>query len=88
MLSNQDPDHIKRVKRVSYELNIPEEVVEMSLSYMSEYIKNKISQIELVENLTEEDFDKLYPTIKMPGSIGYLRPSYQKYTHINKNKNK
>lgn len=88
MLSNQDSDHIKRVKRVSYELNIPEEVIELSLNFMSEYIKSKISKVELIENLTEEEFDKVYPTIKMPGSIGYLRPSYKKYNHINKNKNK
>lgn len=88
MLNNtRDVDHIKRVKKVAIALNIPEEVVELALFYTSEYIKNKISEIKLPEEeLTEAEFNKICPTIKLPGSVGYLKPSYKKYKHINKHK--
>ncbi len=88
MLSSQDRDHIARVKKVAYDLNIPEEVIELALSYTSEYIKKKISAIEIdKENIiSEEEFNKRYPIIKLPGSVGYLKPSYRKYKYINSKK--
>lgn len=87
MLSNQDPGHLKRVKKVAYKLNMPEELIEEALHLTSEYIKNKIGDIDLPEdhNLSEEEFNQLFPTLKLFG-LGYLKPSYRKYKHINKHK--
>jgi len=84
MYSNQDPAHIKRVKKTAYKLNLPEEVIELTLFYTSEYIKKKISSIEhdYDNMLTEEEFNKLFPIIKIP-YLGYLRPHYWKYRAIN-----
>jgi len=89
MLSKEDQGHIKRVKKVAYKLNLPEELIEQALHYTSEYIKNKIGNIELPEShdLTEEEFNTLFPSIKV-FTLGYLKPSYRKYKHINKHKNK
>jgi hypothetical protein len=83
MLSKNDPAHNKRLKQVSYKLNIPEDVIELALHYSSEYIKNKIAEPETdVENLiSEEEFDKKYPIIKIP-YLGYLKPNYFKYKAI------
>lgn len=94
MQSNKDSSHIKRVKKVSYNLNLPEEVIELALFYTSEYIKEKISKVNVDhENLmSQEDFEKSLPIIKIP-ELGYLKPSYYKYKAIYnkvklKNKNK
>lgn len=90
MESSKDPGHIRRLKKVSYLTNVPEEIIEEALSLCSEYIKNKISQVDTdsirdKELLTEDEFNKLFPIIKFP-SIGYLKPNYRKYKIIEKNK--
>ena len=88
MQSNKDPGHLRRVKKVAYKLNLPEEAIEETLKYMSEYIKEKISKVEVCEDIlmTEEEFNKKLPIIKIP-SMGYLKPSYHKYKVIH-NKSK
>lgn len=80
MLSNQDPSHLKRVKKVAYKLNLPEEVIELALYYTSEYIKKKASKPEINPHrlLTKEEFEKLMPIFLVP-DIGYLKPNYWKY---------
>jgi len=80
MDSNKDPGHIKRIRQVSYKLNIPEEVIELALFYTSEYIKNKISKVEIDRTrlLSKEEFESLLPIVKVP-ALGYLRPHYLKY---------
>ena len=81
-----DFKHKNRVKHISYKLGIPKDAVETILSLKSEYIKKKISQVELDNSklLSEEDFNDLFPVIKI-NPIGYLKPNYQKYKHIHKN---
>lgn len=88
MQSNKDPGHLRRVKKVAYKLNLPEEVIEETLRLTSEYIKDKISKVEVSEEvlMTEEEFKKQLPIIKIP-SMGYLKPSYHKYKAIH-NKSK
>lgn len=80
---NKDPGHIKRIKHVSYKLNIPEEVIELALHYTSEYIKNKIAEVELDKEvmISKEEFENRFPIIHIP-YMGYLKPSYYKYKHI------
>lgn len=83
MLSNKDKGHLRRVRKTAYKLNLPEEVVEQTLHYMSEYIKKKISEVDVCPDvmLTEEEFEKKLPIIKIP-HMGYLKPSYYKYKQI------
>ena len=83
MISKEDQDHIKRIKKTAYLLNLPEEVIELTLYYTSEYIKKKCSENELDPEvyITEEEFKKRLPIIKIP-YLGYLKPSYYKYTAI------
>ena len=89
MDSNKDPGHIKRIRQVSYKLNIPEEVIEDALFYTSEYIKNKIAKVEVDRTrlLSKEEFDEILPIIKIP-SLGYLRPHYMKYKAMYEQKKK
>lgn len=83
MLSNKDQGHLKRVKKVAYKLNLPEEAIEETLFYMSEYIKKKISEVVVSNDImmTKEEFEERLPIIKIP-HMGYMRPSYYKYKHI------
>jgi len=85
MLSREELNHIKRVKEVSYKLNLPEELIELSLHYTSEYIKDKIGSVtyDKSKELTKEDFNNMFPIINLP-YIGYLKPSYYKYLNIHK----
>jgi len=83
MLSNKDPSHSKRIRQVSYKLNIPEEVVELALHYTSEYIKNKIASVEFNKDImmSEDEFNSKFPIIKIP-ALGYLKPNYYVYKHV------
>lgn len=83
MDSNKDPGHIKRIRQVSYKLNIPEEVIELALFYTSEYIKSKIAKVDIDRTrlLSREEFEAILPIIKVP-SLGYLRPNYGRYKAI------
>lgn len=85
MQSNKDPGHVKRLEEVSYRLNIPEEVIELALFYSSEYIKNKISEIDIDHDtlISKEEFESKLPIISIPG-LGYLNPNYYKYKHIHR----
>ena len=81
--------HNKRVERVAYKLDIDERIVEESLDLMYKYIKEKIEEVEINEDveMTKEEFEEKFPIIHIP-SLGYLKPSYGKYKHIMKNKKK
>lgn len=75
--------HTKRVEEIAYRLDIKEEIVEETISLMYEYIKLKLEEVDIDEDkiLTEEEFNKNFPTIHIP-SLGYIQPSYKKYLHI------
>lgn len=65
-------------RKLSEELNIPEEVVEAAYKSFFEFIREKISELPLKENLTEEDFDKLRTNFNIP-SLGKLHCTYERY---------
>ena len=81
--------HDKRVEYIGYKLNIQEEIIEEVLDLMYGYIKERIERVELKEDdiLSKEEFEEKFPVIHIP-SLGYLKPSYRKYKHIIKSKNK
>jgi len=81
--------HDKRVEHISHKLDIEEHVIEEVLDIMYDYIKLKIENVELEEGvkLDKEEFTEKFPIIHVP-SLGYLKPSYGKYKHINKKKKK
>lgn len=85
MLNDKDPLHLKRLEKVSYKTGVPEKAVDKAIKLVSEYIKLKMATPELTEDMTEEEFNKLMPTLKLYG-LGVFTPSYRKYTHINKSK--
>ena len=79
--------HNARVEKVSFKLNIPEDIVEETLDIMYEYIRGKLNSVQIDENviMSEEEFNQSFPIMSIP-SLGYIRPSYKKYKHIMKNK--
>lgn len=89
MLSREEQDHLKRLKQVSYKLNLPEEVIDMAINYTSEYIKKKISEVVIDRDrlLSKEEFENLLPIIKIP-AMGYFKPNYYKYLHMYKRQEK
>lgn len=75
----------KRISKVSFELGIPEDIIEKSLEIMFGYIKQNMEKADLKQQdlLSEEEFNKQVPTIKIP-HLGYLVPNYKLYTVIKK----
>lgn len=67
--------------KVSNELNIPEEVVREAYVSYWKYIRHKIQELPLKENLTEEEFNKLRTNFNIP-SIGKLSCTYDRYKAI------
>jgi hypothetical protein len=83
MHSADDLCHKKRIAKVAYKLNIPEEVINLALTYTSEYIKEKISKVNLDPDvlISEEEFNERFPIINIP-SLGWLKPNYMAYKKI------
>lgn len=81
--------HNNRVNKISFKLNIEEEIVEEALDIMYDYIRSKLEEVDIDKDkvMDEKSFDKEFPVICIP-SLGYLKPSYKKYKHIMKNKSK
>lgn len=78
--------HEDRIKKLSYELNHKEDVIEEAISIMYDYIRLKLTEVVVEDEstmMTEEEFDKTFPTIHIP-SLGYIKPSYKKYVHMMK----
>lgn len=81
--------HSKRVEKVSFKTDIKEHIVEEALDLMYGYIRGKFDNVDIDKDslMSEEAFIKEFPVICVP-SLGYFKPSYGKYKHIIKNKNK
>lgn len=80
--------HDKRVEKIAYKLDIPENQIEETLELMYGYIRNKFETVEVEDEdviMDEDKFNDTFPTIHIP-SLGYFRPSYRKYKHQIKNK--
>lgn len=63
---------------VSDELNIPPEVIEKAYKSFWEFLRNKIEELPLKEDLTEEEFDKLRTNFNIP-SLGKMGCIYGRY---------
>lgn len=69
------------IKKVSQQLNIPEDVVKYVYKAYWGIIKNKIETLPLKDNLTEEDFKQLKTFFNLP-QLGKLTCTYQRYSGI------
>jgi hypothetical protein len=76
----------KKITKVSFELGVPESVVEESISVLFKYMKGKIEEPQLAGDaiLSSEDFSKNVPILKIPG-LGFMVPNYKKYLCIKAN---
>jgi hypothetical protein len=81
--------HNKRVEKVALKTNIEPEIVEEALDIMYGYIRDKFDKVDVPKEtlMDEDEFNEKFPVICIP-SLGYFKPSYKKYKHIIKNKNK
>ena len=59
------------IKKVSEELNLPNDVVDRAYKSYWLFIKQHIQSLSLKENITEEEFNKLRTNINIP-SLGKL----------------
>lgn len=71
-------------KQISEELEIPEEVVKKAYDSFWEFIKYKIEELPLKEELNEEEFNKLRTNFNIP-SLGKLCCTYDKFAAIKSN---
>ena len=73
---------LKEAKReISDKLEIPFEVVNRAYDSFWEFIRNKIQQLPLKEDLTEEEFSKLRTNFNVP-SLGKLNCTYNRMVAI------
>ena len=66
------------IQKVAQELGIPYEIAHKAYSKAWEFIKGKIGELPLKEELTEEEFKKLRPNFNIP-EIGKLMVTWDKY---------
>lgn len=66
------------IKKVSNELGIKESIIKDSYNAYWKFIKDTIEGLNLKEDLTEEEFNKLRTNINIP-SLGKLTCTYDKY---------
>ena len=59
------------IKKVSEELNLPNDVVDRTYKSYWLFIKQHVQSLPLKENITEEEFNKLRTNINIP-SLGKL----------------
>lgn len=73
----------KKITKISFELGVPESVIEESINVLFKYMKAKIEAPQLTgtEILSSEDFSKNVPILKIPG-LGFMVPNYKKYLCI------
>ena len=65
-------------KQVAEEMNIPVEVVEFAYKSYWKFIKDKIQELPLKEDLSEEEFAKLRTNFNIV-SLGKLSCTYDRY---------
>ena len=73
------------VQKVSKELNLDEEVVDAAYKSFYGFIREKISELPLKEELTEEEFNALKTNFNIP-SIGKLHCTYERYLGMKEQK--
>lgn len=68
-------------KEVSEKLNIPEDVVDAAYKSFYEFVKEKITELPLKDDLSEEEFSKLKTNFNIP-SLGKLHCTYERYLKV------
>lgn len=71
------------IKRVAARLELSEQVVEKTYKAFWLFIRQKISELPLKDNLTEEEFNKLRTNFNLP-SLGKLSCDYERYEKVKK----
>ena len=71
------------INRVSLELDIPEEVVRKTYNAYWKAIKEKIQELPLKKDLSDEEFGKLKTCFNIP-SLGKLSCTRERYINIKK----
>lgn len=78
-----DKQHQRRIKKVAYDTAVDKKIISDIIDLGYEFIKSKVEKNVISEDveLTEEEFNKLLPIIKVP-TIGYFKPNYYRYKKI------
>lgn len=71
------------IEQVSTEIGLPKEVVKFAYESYWRLIRESISKLPLLDDLTEEQFSKLRTNFNIP-SIGKLNCTYNRYAGIKK----
>lgn len=66
------------IRHVSSKTGIPEKVVKVAYESYWKFIRTKITELPLKDNLSEEEFNKLRTNFNIP-SIGKLACTYSRY---------
>jgi hypothetical protein len=74
------------ITEVSKKLNLPEDVVELAYKSLWEFIRNKIQELPLKEDLDFNDFLKLRTNFNIP-SLGKLSCTYDRMLKVKKKYN-
>ena len=75
--------HTEIIKKVSDELQLPEELVSRTYDAYWKFIRESISSLPLKDNLSRESFDELKTNFNIP-ALGKLSCNYQRYTGVKK----
>lgn len=73
----------KIIKEISISHGLPQEVVTVAYRSYWEFIKLKAQELQLKDNITKEEFDKLRPNFNIP-SIGKLYITWDKLVNVKK----
>lgn len=73
------------ILEVSKKHNIPQEVVTVAYRSYWEFVKDKIQSLEISDDMSEEEFNKLRTNFNIP-SIGKLYLTWDKLVNIKKRK--
>lgn len=74
------------ITEVSKKLNLPEDVIELAYKSLWEFIRNKIQELPLKEDLDFNDFLKLRTNFNIP-SLGKLSCTYDRMLKVKKKYN-
>lgn len=71
------------IKKVADDTGLPESVVDRTYKAYWSFIRNKISELNLKDNLSEEEFNELRTNFNIP-SLGKLCCTYNRYNQVKK----
>ena len=71
------------IKRLSEELNLPQDVIIKSYRAYWMFIRHTIGELPLKEDMDEETFSRLRPNFNIP-NLGKLVCTYERYSRLKK----